>query len=203
VYVMVRKYAGKGSLMDRLAPKIRDDLVPLLKAAPGFKSYCAFASDDGHIVSVSVFANQSSAEAANDRVRQWVTPNLRDALPDPPEVLAGEVRHEIPTEGQGNEDGLYVTIREYDGVRSIERLAARAAEHVMPVLRHTPGLRGHYVFATGQDQDRVVAVSMFDGRANAMAVSGLVIGIMREKAKDLAPNPPRVISGKAAVAVMA
>ncbi|GAA0577038.1 hypothetical protein GCM10009416_14550 [Craurococcus roseus] len=38
MYAMVRRYAGKGGLMDRLAPQVQDGLVPLLKAAPGGKA---------------------------------------------------------------------------------------------------------------------------------------------------------------------
>ena len=30
MYVTIRKYAGKGGLMERLAPPVRDGLVPLL-----------------------------------------------------------------------------------------------------------------------------------------------------------------------------
>ena len=89
MYVTVRRYAGKGGLLDRLAPQVRDGLVPLLKGAPGFRSYCALASEDGHFVSVSVCDDRTSADAANDRVREWVGANLRDLLPDPPEVVAG------------------------------------------------------------------------------------------------------------------
>ena len=146
MYVTVRKYVGKGGLLDRLAPQVRDGLVPLLRHAPGFRGYCALASEDGHIVSVSVFGDQPSADVANDRARQWVAANLRDALPDPPEVLAGEVRRDIPAQSQGGGEGLYVVIRQYEGVQSAERLTALADEHVVPVIRQRPGLRGHYVF---------------------------------------------------------
>jgi hypothetical protein len=201
MYVTVRKYAGKGGLLDRLAPQVRDGLVPLLRHAPGFRGYCALASEDGHIVSVSVFGDQPSADVANDRARQWVAANLRDALPDPPEVLAGEVRRDIPAQGQGGGEGLYVVIRQYEGVQSAERLTALADEHVVPVIRQRPGLRGHYVFFAGRQ--RVVALSMFDTRDNAIRASDEVVGIMRERAKDLAPNPPRVTSGKAVVAATA
>ena len=38
MYLIIRKYSGKGGLMDRLAPQVRDGLVPLLKGAPGFRS---------------------------------------------------------------------------------------------------------------------------------------------------------------------
>ena len=47
MYVAVRKYIGKGGLIDKLAPPVRDGLVPLLRHAPGFMGYCAFASEDG------------------------------------------------------------------------------------------------------------------------------------------------------------
>ena len=203
MYVMVRKYAGKGGLLDGLAPKVRDGLVPILRQAPGFRSYCCFASEDGHLVSVSVFDDRPTVEAANAKVREWVGANLRDALPDPPEVLAGEVRREVQGQGRGGAEGAYVVIRQYDGVRSIERLTALADEHVLPVIRRAPGLWGHYAFTSGQDRSRVVAVSMFDDREGAMRVSEQVVGIMRERAKEVAPDPPRVTAGEAVVVASA
>lgn len=171
--------------------------VPIIKQAPGFKT------EDGHLVSVSVFDDRPSAEAANGKVREWVGANLRDALPDPPGVLAGEVCRDMSERGQGGAEGLYVVVRQYDGVRSFERLAALADEHVVPVIRQAPGLRGHYVFAVGGDQGRAVVVSMFDSRENAMQVSDRVVGIMRDRTKEVAPSPPRVTSGKAVVAATA
>jgi hypothetical protein len=55
----------------------------------------------------------------------------------------------------------------------------------------------------GEDQGRVVAVSVFDTRENAMRSSDRVVGIMREKATELAPDPPRVTAGEAVVAAAA
>jgi hypothetical protein len=203
MHAMVRKYAGKGGLLDGLAPRVRDGLVPLLRQAPGFRSYCCFASVDGHLVSVSVFDDRPTAEAANVKVREWVISNLRDALPDPPEVLAGEVRREVQGQGRGGAEGAYVVIRQYDGVRSIERLTALADEHVVPVLRQAPGLRSHHVFAVRGDQGQAVVVSMFDTRENAMRANDQVVGIMRERAREVAPNPPRVTAGEAVVSAAA
>jgi len=201
VYVTIRKYADRGGLMVKLAPQVREGLVPLLRETPGFRRYCALASEDGHIVSVSVFDDWTSADVANSRVHQWVAANLRDALPDSPEVLAGEVRRDIPAQGQGGGEGLYVVIRQYEGVQSAERLTTLADEHVVPVIRQTPGQRGHYVFFAGGQ--RVVAVSMFDSRDNAIRGSDQVVGIMRARAKEVAPNPPRVTAGKVVVAATA
>ena len=199
MHVTVRKYPNKGGLIDRLVPPVRDRLVPLLRGAPGFKGYCAFASEDGHLVSVSVFDDRPTADAANAKVRGWVQANLRDALPDPPEVLAGEVRRQLSGQAQGGAEGAYVVIRQYDGVRSIERLTALADEHVLPVIRQAPGLRRHHTLTSGQDQGRVVAVSVFDTRENAMRVSEQVVGIMRERLGEMAYRPPRVVTGETAV----
>ena len=58
-------------------------------------------------------------------------------------------------------------------------------------------------FTNSQEQGRVVAVSVFGTLVNATRASDRVVGIMRERAKDLAPNPPRVTSGKAVVAAAA
>jgi hypothetical protein len=43
---------------------------------PGFRGYCAFASEDGHVVSVTIFDDRQSAMRAGDRVREWVVSNL-------------------------------------------------------------------------------------------------------------------------------
>ncbi len=78
-----------------------------------------------------------------------------------------------------------------------------ADEHVLPVIRQAPGLWGHYAFTSGQDQGRVVAVSVFEGRENTMRVGEQVVGIMRERAKEVAPEPPRVTAGEVVVVASA
>jgi hypothetical protein len=166
-------------------------------------SHCCFASEDGHLVSVSAFDDRPAAEAANAKARGWVAAGPRDALPDPPEVLAGGVRRRPSGQARGGAEGAHVAVREYEGVRSIERLTALADEHVLPAIRQPPGPRGHRTFVSGEHQGRVVAVSVFDARENAMRVSDRVVGIMRERAKEVVPNAPRVTSGTVAVATMA
>jgi hypothetical protein len=116
VYVTVRKYADKAALIDGLVPPVRDGFVPLLRRAPGFKGYCAFASEDGHAVSVTVFEDRQTAVRADDRVREWVVSNLRDLLPNPPEVLTGEaLLHEVSKPRSGG-PAMFATVRVYEGV---------------------------------------------------------------------------------------
>ena len=70
--------------------KVEAGLVPRLKALPGFRLYCAFLSEEGEGLSVTVFDDREHAARANAQVLGWVRDNLLDLLPDPPSVIAGE-----------------------------------------------------------------------------------------------------------------
>jgi hypothetical protein len=201
VYVTIRKYADKGGLMDRLAPQVRDGLVPQLKRAPGFKGYCAFASEDGHVASVSVFDDRQSAMRANEEVRGWVASNLRDALPDPPEVLAGEALLHKEADVQSGGQGMFAAVRVWDGVGSKDEVLPMVREHVFPVITGAPGFRGYYTFLDERDARRGVSASLFDTREHAMAAQERVVAAMRER--RIAPNPPSVMAGQAAIVAAA
>src|SRR5215210_4786433 len=121
MYVTVRRYADKGAIIDRLVPKVRDGFVPILRQAPGFKGYCVFASEDGHAVTASVFDDREGAMRANEQARDWVAANLRDLVPDPPEVLAGEaVLHDVSKLQGGGGAEMFAAVRRYDGIGSVE-----------------------------------------------------------------------------------
>jgi hypothetical protein len=169
MHVMVRKHAGRGGLMDRLAPRVRDGLVPLLKRAPGFKGYCAFASEDGHVVSVGVFDDRATAVRATDQVREWVSANLRDMLPDPPEVLAGEALLHKEAEAQGGGPGMFAAVRAWDGVGPKDEVRPMVREHVLPIISGAPGFRGYYNFLDEREPGRGVSASLYDTREHAMA----------------------------------
>jgi hypothetical protein len=197
MYVALRRYAAKGGLMDRLVPLVVDGLVPLLKQSPGFRGYCTFASEDGHIISVSVFDDKASADAANDRVRGWVASNLRDLLPDPPEVIMGEaLLHEV-SKLQGGGADMFVTVRSYDGVGPKEHVLPLVREHAFLVITGAHGFRGYYTFLDERDVSRGVSVSLFDTREHAMAAQERVVTVMRDR--QIAPNPPCVTAGHAAI----
>ena len=201
MYVTIRKYAGKGSLMDRMVQPVRDGLVPLLKQAPGFRGYCAFASEDGHVVSVSAFDDRETAVRATDQVRGWVQSNLRDLLPDPPEVLAGEALLHKGTQLQGGGPGMFAAVRVWDGVGPKEEVLPLVREHVFPVITGAPGFRGYYTFLDERNAGRGVSASLFDTREHAMAAQERVVAAMRDK--RIAPNPPTVMAGTTAIVAAA
>ncbi len=47
--------------------------------------------EDGRPVSVSIVEGRAAAMAADDRAREWVAADMADLLPDPPEVVMGEM----------------------------------------------------------------------------------------------------------------
>ena len=200
MHVTVRRYAGKGALIDKLVPPVRDGLVPLLKRAPGFKVYCGFASEDGHVVTVSVFDDRSSADAANEQARGWVASNLRDLVSDPPEVIAGEVLlHDLSKLRGGAE--MFATVRVYDGVRPKEEAVRITREHAMPVVTGAPGFRGYYALLDEREASRAMSVSLFDTREHAMAAQEKAVAAMRDQ--RIAPNPPSVLAGRVVLAASA
>jgi hypothetical protein len=114
MYVTLRRYGEIGARMyEMIARKIEEGLVPTLKAQPGFLSYCAFMSEDGDGVSVTVFDDRAQAMRANEQVHEWVVSKLKDLVADPPEVLSGEaLLHDVSKQRSGGTD-MFAAVRVY------------------------------------------------------------------------------------------
>ena len=103
MFVVMRRYAA-GARADEVARRVGEGLVPILKGLPGFRAYYAFVGDDGRPVSVSIVESRAAAVAANERVRDWVGASMRDLIPDPPEVVMGEMLVDAATFDEEVED---------------------------------------------------------------------------------------------------
>lgn len=90
MFVVIRRYAA-GARAGEVAQRVGEGLVPVLRKLRGFRAYYAFVGDDGRPVSVSIVENRAAAAAANEHAREWVAGNMRDLVPDPPEVMMGEM----------------------------------------------------------------------------------------------------------------
>ena len=209
MYITIRKYADKAGLIDGLVPPVRDGFVPLLRRAPGFRRYCAFASEDGHVVSVTLFDDRPSAIQANDQVREWVVSNLRDLLPNAPEVTSGEVLvHEEEEEARpesrspGGEN--FVVIQYYDGLTgSPDRAAQWVRANLVPRLREQAGFRAFCTFVRDGNATRGGSVTLWD--AAEAAVQSRRMGLLIDTARltGFAREVPVVMMGRTAVAVTA
>jgi heme-degrading monooxygenase HmoA len=204
MYVVIRQ-TRLARAVEKVVERTRNYILPLVQGQPGFRGYCGFIPETGDAAfSVSIFDDRDAAMAAHHRVREWIDKNMRDLLPDDPEVVAGEtVFHEVshPQDQQGDQQrSLFVVIRTYQGITGqTETMHSMVSEHTLPAITRAPGFRGFYAFRDEEDPNRAISVTLFDSREEAMRSHEEVIGIMREWLAEMAYRPPRVITGETVV----
>jgi heme-degrading monooxygenase HmoA len=204
MYVTLRRYAEVGARMyEMIARKVEEGLVPTLKGQPGFRSYCAFVSEDGDGVSVTVFDGREQAIRANERVRGWGRANLRDLLPDRPEVFAGEcgIAEVSPDRhaGRGQRQPPYVAVRAFTELGPAEETGGIVRRRALPAITGSPGFRAVYMFRDEREPSPAASVALFDTRADALRSHEGFLQVLPEKAAAVAPTPPRAATGRAIV----
>ena len=90
MYATVRSYAGPEGFGDELV-KREDEVRSLLQAISGFRAYYLIKTDQGGVVTVSVYDDQAGAEESTRQAGEWVRTNLPDLGVNPPQVTSGEV----------------------------------------------------------------------------------------------------------------
>jgi hypothetical protein len=90
MYAAIRQYQVAGSA-DEAIRGINEGFLPLIKGAPGFHAYYALDAGGGRLATVSVFEDQAGAEESIRMAADWTRQNMALLLPNPPEVLQGEV----------------------------------------------------------------------------------------------------------------
>jgi heme-degrading monooxygenase HmoA len=194
LHVSIRTYAGLGSQTDRLVPLIQDDLVPRLKQAAGFKGYCAFASDDGHLVSVAIFADHHTAERAEAQFANWQTADLHELMARPPEITSGEsLLHEVADVQRNGGPAMFVSLRIFEGLGPREDVLSLLRQHVFLHITGAAGFRGYYAFRDERQPGRGVSVSLFDTREHGTQANEHVVSVMRDR--QIAPSSPSVMIG--------
>ena len=84
---------------------------------------------------------------------------------------------------------MYVVIRKFSNVRSVEETGRRAAEGIGSILKRTPGFRGYYVLDGGNGVG--CTVGLYDSREAAEAVDEQAITAwVKENLADLYDGPP-------------
>jgi quinol monooxygenase YgiN len=88
-YGIMRAYQGARNI-DEATRRVEADLLPTLRQTPGLGSYTVLDAGGGTVVSLSAFQDREAAERSNEQVRAWAQENLREFLPNPPEVTRAE-----------------------------------------------------------------------------------------------------------------
>jgi hypothetical protein len=90
MYIVIRKYARVDSV-ENAARRAKSGIGRILRESSGFRSYYVLDGGEGTGVSLTIFEDRESANAANDKVMQFVQASLLDLNLGDPEIIAGEV----------------------------------------------------------------------------------------------------------------
>lgn len=202
MYITLRRYAGAAARMDRIAARVQAGLVPILAGLAGFKGYCVVKGESGDGISVTLFERGEQAVRANEQARAWVRSELRDLLPDPPEIFAGDVVVSAEAEGEGGPftgrgGELYVVIRQFAGMSDSDGALRFAREDSVPLTRASPGFLAFYAAWGDAGRTSAAVITLFDQRENAWLANEQVLAAIREKGGQVVPPPVRVMAGEA------
>ena len=90
MYMYVRKYTKVHSVADA-ARRAKSGIGQILRESHGFRSYYVMDGGEGVGVAVMIFEDRESANAANDKILEFVQASLLDLNLGDPEIIAGEV----------------------------------------------------------------------------------------------------------------
>jgi hypothetical protein len=90
MHAAIRQYQVAGSV-DEVIREINEGFLPIIKDASGFQAYYALDAGLGRLATVSVFEDRAGAEESTRMAADYIRENMASLLPEPPEVLQGEV----------------------------------------------------------------------------------------------------------------
>jgi quinol monooxygenase YgiN len=91
MHIVIRRYQLDPGSVDEVMQHVNEGFIPIIKDAPGFLAYYALDSGGGEIATISVFEDQAGAEESINMAADFIQQNLASLLPNPPEIIAGEV----------------------------------------------------------------------------------------------------------------
>jgi hypothetical protein len=90
MYAAVRRYEGVTDPAEA-GRLVGESFVPLLEHVPGFIAYYWLDVGDGVMASMSVYEDQAGADESVRIAHDWVVENASTLLPNPPDVIEGDV----------------------------------------------------------------------------------------------------------------
>jgi hypothetical protein len=93
---------------------------------------------------------------------------------------------------------MFMSVRKYHNVKSVEEVRRRVEEEFLPQLRQNPGFRGYYLIdcASPESGNIVTSVSMFDSWDSALASNDAAKTFVKKWLADIAPEPAQAVGGE-------
>lgn len=198
MHMNLRRYPTVGVTRSTIEQAVENELLPLLKADPGFEAYCAFWDDAGAGVSISGFADAEVAHSATSVVRRWLASHT-DFFPARGEEFSGEcfVQKEAPRAARA-EGRPYVLVRLLAGVPATQDTRAFVEQRTLPLIERSPGFRAVWMARSDREIDGAAVATFFDGPSEAMACHEAAVLLLREGLPSVSVT--QVIHGYAAIA---
>ena len=201
MHITLSRYAGAAGKVGEAAPKVQQGLVPLLKGCGGFLGYAALASEQGDVVSCTIWESAAAAAGSRGKIRGWVRGNLK-GFEEPTERFSGTVgMHSVVSPQSGGlGQSLHCLVRKSEGVPT-DGSQRQNVEEMLAAARTSPGFRGAYFARSDDDPSRGAAILFCDTQEHAAAVHEATMAISRRNRPDIAVRV--AASGKTAVLAMA
>ncbi len=92
MYAVIRQYQVPLDAVEAVTRQVREGFAPFVsRVMPGFVEYCWIDAGNGRLISISVYEDRAVAEVSTEMAAADVREHLAGLVPNPPEVLAGEV----------------------------------------------------------------------------------------------------------------
>lgn len=93
---------------------------------------------------------------------------------------------------------MFISVRKYHNVKSVEQIKALIQEHFLPKLKLNPGFKGYYVVdsASPESGNIITTISMFDNWDAALASNDAAKDFVKHQAAHLLPEPAQAVSGE-------
>jgi heme-degrading monooxygenase HmoA len=91
MFTSIRKYKVRHGSAEKLAQRVREGFVPLVRQIPGFRGYYLLDGGPDVLITVSMFDSADEALASNETAAEWVRNNVLEFTKGMPEVMVGNV----------------------------------------------------------------------------------------------------------------
>lgn len=93
MYAVIRHYRSQAGSVEEATSQVQEQLLPKIRQIAGFAGYYVFNPGPQEIATISLFESQAGADESVRQAKEWVRQNpvMARLLPDPPQIIAGEV----------------------------------------------------------------------------------------------------------------
>jgi hypothetical protein len=92
---------------------------------------------------------------------------------------------------------MFVSIRKYEKVVSIDEVKRRAEQEFIPLLKQNAGFRNYYLVGAYSDAgDILTAISIFDSWEAALASNDIAKKFVKDRLADMLPEPAQSVGGE-------